>query len=78
MPGFGAAGAVRRPGPQMSKRRLDCQGAVRRRRDQVAKGSKGTPRRRNQSQTENDEPQPHVLFTDGLLNLNPEPWRPST
>lgn len=27
---------------------------------------------------ENDEPQPHVLFTFGLPNLKPEPCRPST
>lgn len=29
-------------------------------------------------QTEKDDPQPQVLFTPGLLNLNPEPWSPST
>jgi hypothetical protein len=27
---------------------------------------------------ENDEPQPHVLFTFGLPNLKPDPWSPST
>ncbi len=31
-----------------------------------------------EDQTEKDDPQPQVLFTPGLLNLNPEPCRPST
>lgn len=38
----------------------------------------GAPRSLGRGYAENDEPQPHVLFTLGLPNLKPEPWRPST